>query len=266
MTPFAKGKDGSEIKNPLKDMRVRKAMSKAINRDAIVSRVMEGVAIPAGQFLPDGYFGVSTKLKPVAYDPEGAKKLLAEAGFPNGFKLTLHGAQRPLHQRRQDRRGRRADAHARRHRDRDRDAAAGRVLHPRVPGRPGRHPGVQLHPGRLGLGHRREFGPLKPLVATFDKDKGTGAANRGRYSNPEVDKLIAEALKTDDDAKRAELLAQGDRDRHRRRRRSFRRHYQVNTWAARKGLKYKAALGRVHARHGRVARSDERRRLPESGR
>ena len=90
MTPFAKAKDGSEIKNPFKDKRVRQAMTKAINRDAIVARVMEGVAVPAGQFLPDGYFGVSTKLKPVAYDPEGAKKLLAEAGFANGFKLTLH--------------------------------------------------------------------------------------------------------------------------------------------------------------------------------
>ena len=90
VTPFAKAKDGSEIKNPFKDKRVRQAMNKAVNRDAIVSRVMEGVAIPASQFLPDGYFGVSDKLKPVAYDPEGAKKLLTEAGFPNGFKLTLH--------------------------------------------------------------------------------------------------------------------------------------------------------------------------------
>ena len=90
VTPFAKAKDGSEIKNPFKDKRVREAMTKAINRDAIVSRVMEGVAVPAGQLLPDGYFGVSPKLKPVAYDPDGAKKLLAAAGFPNGFKLTLH--------------------------------------------------------------------------------------------------------------------------------------------------------------------------------
>ena len=69
---------------------MRQAINKAINRDAIVARVMEGVAIPAGQLLPDGYFGISAKLKPVAYDAEGAKKLLAEAGFPNGFKLTLH--------------------------------------------------------------------------------------------------------------------------------------------------------------------------------
>ena len=112
-------------------------MTKAINRDAIVSRVMEGVAIPASQFLPDGYFGVSTKLKPVAYDPDGAKKLLAEAGLADGFKLTLHTSERPLHQRRQDRRSRGADADPRRHRDRARGAAARGVLHARLARRAG---------------------------------------------------------------------------------------------------------------------------------
>ena len=58
--------------------------------DAIVDRVMEGAALPASQFLPEGFFGVSDKLKPEAFDADGARKLLAEAGFPNGFKLTLH--------------------------------------------------------------------------------------------------------------------------------------------------------------------------------
>ena len=90
-TPFAKAKDGSAIKNPLRDKRVREALTKAINRDAIVSRVMEGAAVPASQYLPEGYFGIAKGLKPVAYDLEGAKKLLAAAGFPAGFKLTLHG-------------------------------------------------------------------------------------------------------------------------------------------------------------------------------
>ena len=90
-SPFVKAKDGGAIKNPLRDARVRMAISKAINRDAIVERVMEGVAIKAGQLLPEGFFGVSDKLKPVDYDPEGAKKLLAEAGVRDGFKLTIHG-------------------------------------------------------------------------------------------------------------------------------------------------------------------------------
>ena len=60
-------------------------ISKMIDRDAIVSRIMEGQAQPAGQLLPETFFGTSKRLKPEKYDPEGAKKLLAEAGYPNGF-------------------------------------------------------------------------------------------------------------------------------------------------------------------------------------
>ena len=47
--------------------------------------------VPAGQLLPEGFFGVSPNLKPEKYDPEGAKRLLAEAGVPDGFQLTIHG-------------------------------------------------------------------------------------------------------------------------------------------------------------------------------
>ncbi len=87
-SPFVTGTGG---KNPLKDLRVRKAISKAIDRKAIVAQVMEGIALPAGQLLPEGFFGVSPKLKPEPFDAAGAKKLLAEAGWGGGFGLTLHG-------------------------------------------------------------------------------------------------------------------------------------------------------------------------------
>src|SRR5690606_2115284 len=73
-SPFITAKDGSKIKNPLKDVRVRRALSKAINRDAIVDRLMEGAAVKASQFLADGFFGVSKVLKPEIYDPVAAKK------------------------------------------------------------------------------------------------------------------------------------------------------------------------------------------------
>src|SRR5262249_2029754 len=90
-SPFVTDVSGKPLEaSPLRDPRVRKALSKMIDREAIVSRIMEGEAQPAGQLLPDGYFGTSKKLKPDKYDPEGAKKLLAEAGYPNGFGLTLH--------------------------------------------------------------------------------------------------------------------------------------------------------------------------------
>ena len=73
------------------DVRVRKAISHAINRDAIVARVMEGIAVPAGQLLPAGFHGVSDNMKPLKYDPDLSKKLMAEAGYGDGFKMTIHG-------------------------------------------------------------------------------------------------------------------------------------------------------------------------------
>ena len=78
-------------KNPFQDVRVRRAISKAVNRDALVERMMEGAAEPAGQMLPDFYFGTSPRLKPEPFDPDGAKRLLAEAGYPTGFDVVLHG-------------------------------------------------------------------------------------------------------------------------------------------------------------------------------
>ena len=76
-------------KNPFRDKRVREAISKAIDRDAIVARIMGGVAVPAGELLPPVLFGANKDMKAPKPDPDGAKKLLAEAGYPNGFSLML---------------------------------------------------------------------------------------------------------------------------------------------------------------------------------
>ena len=85
------GPNGEKLdKNPLKDRRVREALSIAINREAIVDRVMEGAAVPSGQFLPEGAFGYAPGLNPPKYDPARAKELLAEAGYPNGLRITLN--------------------------------------------------------------------------------------------------------------------------------------------------------------------------------
>ena len=89
---YVTGKDGQPLgKNPLKDKRVRQAISKAINREAIASRVMEGLAAPIGQTIPEGWYSYNPELPVEKYDPKGAKKLLAEAGYPDGFGLTIHG-------------------------------------------------------------------------------------------------------------------------------------------------------------------------------
>ena len=101
VSPFVTDKAGKPLaKNPLKDPRVRKAMSKAINRPAIVEKVMEGEAVPSGQLVADFLFGATKNLKVEAYDPAGAKKLLTEAGSPDGFALTIHAPTTPRSRRR----------------------------------------------------------------------------------------------------------------------------------------------------------------------
>jgi len=69
-SPFVTTTDGKPMEaNPLRDARVRRAISKMIDRDAIVSRIMEGQAVAAGQLLPEQFFGTSKTLKPEKYDP-----------------------------------------------------------------------------------------------------------------------------------------------------------------------------------------------------
>jgi peptide/nickel transport system substrate-binding protein len=75
--------------NPFKDVRVRQAVSKAINVPAILQTVMRGSAEQATQLIGPGLRGFSEAAKPVEYDPEGAKALLAEAGYPDGFAFSF---------------------------------------------------------------------------------------------------------------------------------------------------------------------------------
>jgi peptide/nickel transport system substrate-binding protein len=77
--------DGSA---PLADKRVRQALSMAIDRDAIVARLFQGNATAANEFAPN-YMNGAPEMPPLKADPEGAKKLLAEAGYPDGFEIEL---------------------------------------------------------------------------------------------------------------------------------------------------------------------------------
>lgn len=87
VAPGVVAADGS---NPLKDLRVRQAMSLAINREAIVDRLMGGQATVANQFAPSYQEGADPNMPALEYDPEKAKALLAEAGYPGGFQLVLN--------------------------------------------------------------------------------------------------------------------------------------------------------------------------------
>jgi peptide/nickel transport system substrate-binding protein len=240
-SPFVTDKNGQSLKkNPLKDVRVRKALSKLINRDAIMSRVMEGLAIPAGQFLPEGFFGVSPNLKPEKHDPDGAKKLLKEAGYPNGFSLTIHGPN---------------DRYVN-------DAKICEVIAQMftrggIPtkvvtmpssvffnrassGGPDKQPEFSIFLVGWGSGTGEASSPLKSLVMTHDKSKGWGASNRGRFSAPDVDKVVEKALATIDDEKRAKLLQEATELAVGKYQAIIPLHYQVNTWATKAGLKYRA--------------------------
>jgi peptide/nickel transport system substrate-binding protein len=78
-------------KNPFADKRVRQAMSMALDRATIQRNIMRGLSIPAGIMVAPGVNGWSQDIDtPPKADPEGAKKLLADAGYPDGFEVRLN--------------------------------------------------------------------------------------------------------------------------------------------------------------------------------
>ncbi len=236
-SPFVKTNDGGVIDNPLRDQRVRLAISKAINRDAIVERVMENIALKAGQLLPEGFFGVSPNLAPVDYDPDGAQALLAEAGLADGFSLTIHG---PNDRYINDAKIAEAIAQmlTRIGIETAVETMPRSVYFKRAStGGPDGTPEFSFILVGWGAGSGEASSPLKSLIHSYDKDRGFGASNRGRYANAEVDALIEEALATIDDEARQTLLAKATeiaiKDGA-----IIPLHYQVNTWGARQGLAY----------------------------
>jgi peptide/nickel transport system substrate-binding protein len=234
-SPFVTDTAGKPLEaNPLRDPRVRKALSKMIDRNAIASRIMEGQAQPAGQLLPETFFGTSKRLKPEKYDPEGAKKLLAEAGYPNGFGLTLHT---PNNRYIND--------------EKIAQAAAQFLSRGGIPTKVEAMPsavffsrGSKLEFSFMLAGWGADTGenssPLRSLVATFDSAKGWGGSNRGRFSDAGVDALLDTALTTIDDTKRGLMLAAATEKAVGEMQGLIPLHYEVSTWAVKKGIVYKA--------------------------
>jgi peptide/nickel transport system substrate-binding protein len=89
-SPQVKAKDGSPLaSNPFRDPRVREAIDLAIDRPALVDIAMEGLGKPANQFVPEFVFGHNKALPKKGFDLARAKQLMREAGYPDGFKVTL---------------------------------------------------------------------------------------------------------------------------------------------------------------------------------
>jgi peptide/nickel transport system substrate-binding protein len=76
-------------KNPFKDVRVREAFFKAIDIELIKNRVMRGLSTPSALMIAPQLFKLSGDFKRPKFDADGAKKLLTEAGYPDGFEVTM---------------------------------------------------------------------------------------------------------------------------------------------------------------------------------
>ena len=205
-TPFARDATGKPLAgNPLKDPRVRRALSLAIDRKALVERVMDGQGTPAGQFVPPGFAGYDAALAAPTQDIAAARALLTEAGYSNGFNLTIHGPN-------------------------DRYPNDAKLLQAIAQffTRAGVRTAVDVQPGAsfFTRASRLEYsvimggaaietgeltGILNPLLATYDSAKGLGTGNRGRWSSPRFDALLAEAYRTFDEPARTALLQQASR-------------------------------------------------------
>ncbi len=235
-SPFVTDKAGAPMaKNPLRDARVRKALSKMINRPAIVDRVMEGEAVMAGQLVPDFLFGATKNLAVEKHDPDGARRLLAEAGYPDGFGLTIHA---PNNRYINDEQIAQAVAQML-----TRGGVATKVV--AMPSSTYFTQATDLRFSFMLVGWSTGTGEasssLKALLMTYNREKGFGTANRGRYSNSKVDALTEDALQTVDDVKReaylqrATEIAINDTG-------IIPLHFQVNLWATRDGIGYQPRL------------------------
>jgi peptide/nickel transport system substrate-binding protein len=203
-SPFITDKDGKPMTvNPLKDRRVRLALSKLINRQAIVERVLSGAGEQTGQLVPDGMGGYDPSLKPVALDLAGAKQLLTEAGYPDGFGLTLHSSNNRF----------------------PNDSQLAQGLGQMFSRGGLRVNGVEVVPYNVyataatqrkyslfifsyGTIASSSLNGLSGVLATFDAAKGTGSLNRGRYSNAAFDDVLSRASAEFDETKRSAMLAE----------------------------------------------------------
>jgi peptide/nickel transport system substrate-binding protein len=241
--PFVRAHDGSPIAvNPLRDLRVRQAMSLAINREAIRDRIMGGAALPTGNIVPPGFFGHVEGLRAEAFNPDRARQLLQQAGFGQGFRITVHGPnnryindQAILEAVAQmwTRIGIQTEVNTMPRNIFFTDVIRGDPL--TIPGFDVGKFSVWLSGWGTATGEATYT--VRGLLESFNPEAGTGNANWGRYTNARVDALSRRARVTIDPAQRLPLLVQateiGLRDHA-----LIPIHFQVNNWAHRSSLRH----------------------------
>ena len=194
----APGPDG-QPRNPFKDLRVRRAVYQAINIDLVIQKVLKGLATPTGELLAPEFTTPAPVMGPrLRYDRVHARELLREAGYPDGFDLTMDCVNVAF-------------------REHVCQAIAAMLTQVGIRTTLRTSPSTQFFPmltqGRVSLA---EFGfagtredawqGLNGLLHTWDAN-GAGTFNAGRYSNPRLDALI-DAVRTEPNpAKWSELVA-----------------------------------------------------------
>ncbi|SHK04488.1 peptide/nickel transport system substrate-binding protein [Halomonas caseinilytica] len=184
-----------------KDKRVRQAFAYAINQEGIADRLMKGFATPAAQLSPEGYAGHNDELEP-RYDLEKAKQLMAEAGYEDGFEITMMA---PNNRYVNDAKIAQAVAAmlARINVTVDLKTLPKAQYWGEYDDRVADMMMIGWHADTEDSANFHEY-----LTACPDADSGAGQYNAGNYCNPEVDKLVSEANLELDQAKRAEMLQQ----------------------------------------------------------
>ncbi|HEY5632370.1 MAG TPA: ABC transporter substrate-binding protein [Burkholderiaceae bacterium] len=194
-------KDGSALpKNPFLDQRVRDAIDMAIDRKTLAEISMEGLGKPSHQMVTASIFGFNKSLGERKYDVAAAKKLMAEAGYPNGFRVNFAFTQDRLPG------------------DRQVGTSVAQMLAAiGIEAKANAQPAPVFFPART----RGEFSmsmsgwgtltgeahyTLSSLAHSNDKEVKMGAFNVLNYKNPEMDKVLQDAAVEMDDAKRRALL------------------------------------------------------------
>ncbi len=197
-TPYA-----SPPRNPFLDKRVRQAFVHAVDRGRLVREVLLGFGQEATQFAAPGVFGFNPEIRPTPFDPEAARRLLAEAGHPAGFSLTLD-APRGVHP---------GDADAAQRVAEDLRAVGVAVQLNLLPKEPmfdklaRRDISLCLATWNSLSGDMQEI--YLNLLKTPRPGSGQGDDNAGGYSNPAVDAVFEEAGATSTPDVRLQRLKDG---------------------------------------------------------
>jgi peptide/nickel transport system substrate-binding protein len=192
-------------KNPFKDKRVRQAFYQAIDIEAIKTRIMRGAAAPTALMVGPGIKGFVPELnKRLPYDPEAAKKLLADAGYPAGFEIKMNC---PNDRYVNDGEICQAVAGmlARVGVKVNLEAESKATYFPKILSRNTSFYLLGWTPGTYD-----SHNPLFALMATPGAG-GQGQFNLGSYSNPKLDELTAKVASETDQAKRNAMITEAFR-------------------------------------------------------